>query len=232
MKKLNLKSLLCGFMAGIMAMCAVPTIAKDIQTSINVTYRNIKIYADGNLVNTSNSNEAFIYNGTTYLPVKAVGEAFNKAVNWDGKNSAVYIGTQPSNMSQPTVLLEDLEYFTKTAHFSELSADKDNTGVVHNCGIRFYNGYEDEIQYLLNGRYKTFSGIVGLHYEERDSTRERIVKIYGDDKLLYTSPILTGGKAPAKFNIDVTGVLNLKIEFDNGGAYERGPCIFDAGFYA
>ena len=232
MKKFNVKSGLCGFMAGVTAMCAVPAVAKDIQTTISVAYKNIKIYADGNLVNTSDSNEAFIYNGTTYLPVRAVGEAFNKAVNWDGKNSAVYIGTQPASMEQPTVLLENLDYFTKTANFIELAGDKDNTAAVHSGGIQFYNSYGGEVQYLLNAKYTKFSGIIGIHYDQRDSSRERVVKVYGDNKLLYTSPILTSGAVPTKFNIDVTGVINLKIEFDNGGAYERGPCIFDAGFYA
>lgn len=232
MKKLNLKSLLCGFMAGIMAMCAVPTIAKDIQTSINVTYRNIKIYADGNLVNTSNSNEAFIYNGTTYLPVKAVGEAFNKAVNWDGKNSAVYIGTQPSNMSQPTVLLEDLEYFTKTLRLEDIGESlKDNVGNVHSSGIETWG--EGKVEYLLNGKYRRFSGTIGLPYDRRDDKAETLIKIYGDGKLLYTSPIMKAGVVPAKFDIDISGVLNLKIEKTGGNSYNfRVVNLYDAGFYA
>lgn len=92
MKRFQLKSGFCGFMIGVLTMCCVPTVAKNIETSINVAFRNIKIYADGNLVNTTGNNEAFIYNGTTYLPVRAVGEAFNKAVDWDGSTSSVYIG--------------------------------------------------------------------------------------------------------------------------------------------
>lgn len=229
MKKFNIKSGLCGFMAGILAACAIPAVAKDIQTTIDVAYKNIKIYADGNLVNTNGDNEAFIYNGTTYLPVRAVGEAFNKAVEWDGSTSSVYIGTKPFISTQPTILLEDLDYFTKTAYIGELDSEgwiKDNTGFTHSSGFLTEGG---EIQYLLNGKYKTFTGTVGIPYICRDDNDSSIIKIYGDDKLLYTSPVLKAGVKPANFNINVTGVLNLKIEIDG---YSIFSCIYDAGFYA
>lgn len=36
MKKINIKSGLCGFMAVVTAMCCVPTVAKNIETSINL----------------------------------------------------------------------------------------------------------------------------------------------------------------------------------------------------
>lgn len=35
--------------------------------------------------------EPFAYKGTTYLPVRAVGEALNKKVDWDGKTQTVII---------------------------------------------------------------------------------------------------------------------------------------------
>lgn len=236
MKKFNVKSGLCGFMAGVTAMCAVPAVAKDIQTTISVAYKNIKIYADGNLVNTSDSNEAFIYNGTTYLPVRAVGEAFNKAIDWDGATSSVYIGKKPFTSSQPTVLLEDLDYFTKTAGINGLnSGGKDNVGTTHSTGINFScNGSgTGEAIYLLNGRYSRFIGTAGLCYDARDTNNEFSLKIYGDGKLLYSSPNFTAGIKPESFNIDITGVLELKLEttgcsFGDFGSFH----IYDAGFYA
>lgn len=232
MKKNNIKSGLCGFMAGVTAMCCVPTVAKNIETSINVAFRNIKIYADGNLVNTSDSNEAFIYNGTTYLPVRAVGEAFNKAVDWDGSTSSMYIGTKPFISAQPTVLLEDLDYFTKTAITKELDSNgKDNTGIVHNSGMGIYHG---NVEYLLNGKYKKFKGTVGIAYQDRDNSFENTFKIYGDGKLLYSSPILTAGVKPISFDVDITGVLNLTIESEKFDWNTQMPYvqIYDAGFYA
>ncbi len=203
--------------------------AKSANELIEVTFRDIKIYSDGNLVNTGDS-EAFIYNGTTYLPVRAIGDAFKKAVNWDGASSSIYIGIQPATTGQPTVLLEDLDYFTSDMGLDNSLYDsgKDNVGTVHSSGITLKRGGSTE--YLLNGKYRKFSGTVGLPYSRRDDKGEKIMRVYGDGKLLYTSPIMTAGVQPSPFNIDVTGVLNLKIEFDNSSGYYL--CVYDAGFYA
>ena len=37
--------------------------------------------------------EPFIYDGTTYLPVRAVGEAVGKTVGWDGKTNTVTLSS-------------------------------------------------------------------------------------------------------------------------------------------
>ena len=236
MKKRYFKGILCGLMAGVTTMCTFTVAAQQIQKKIDVSYRNIKIYADGKLVNTNGDNEAFIYNGTTYLPVRAVGEAFNKAVDWDGKTASVYLGTRPTNSSRPTVLLEDLDYFTKSAEISELfDTRKDNLGYVHASGYMLH-GSGGEIEYLLNGKYNRFSGTVGVPYNRRDSDRETGIKIYGDGKLLYSSSLMCGGIKPENFDINVSGVLNLKIEVLRDeiqtGCYYTTVCIYDAGFYA
>lgn len=230
--KVNWKNYVSGVLTGVLAMYTIPTLAQQITKSIEVSYRNIKIYADGNLVNTNGDNEAFIYNGTTYLPVRAVGEAFNKAVNWNGQTNSVYIGTTPTNTSQPTVLLENLDYFTKTLALKDIGEDlKDNVGNLHSSGVIV--GNEGAVEYLLNGKYNKFSGTIGLPYSRRDFNKDTVIKIYGDGKLLYTSPIMKGGVVPNKFNIDVSGVLNLKIEKSGTGIADyRWCCIYDAGFYA
>ena len=50
---------------------------------------------DGQQVSTNRNNEPFIYNGTTYLPIRAVGEAVGKQVSWDGRTNTVYLGDSP-----------------------------------------------------------------------------------------------------------------------------------------
>ena len=65
--------------------------AKVAQTSIPVTYNNIKVIVDGKQLVTE--KEPFIYNGTTYLPVRAVGEAVGKTVGWDGKTNTVTLSS-------------------------------------------------------------------------------------------------------------------------------------------
>ena len=64
--------------------------------SINVTYRDIRLVVDGELVTPRDAQgrvvEPFLFGGTTFLPVRAVSEALGYDVTWVGSTSTVYIG--------------------------------------------------------------------------------------------------------------------------------------------
>ena len=83
----------------IAAFCFQTSAASRTRT-IDVTYSDIKIYVDGELAKlrdvTGATVEPFIYNGTTYLPVRAISEALGQSVSWDGKTNSVFIGEQPA----------------------------------------------------------------------------------------------------------------------------------------
>lgn len=66
--------------------------------NISATFRNIKIVVDGKEVSTS--AEPFVYNGTTYLPIRAVGEAVGKEVTWNAGTNTVYLGEVPASAQQ------------------------------------------------------------------------------------------------------------------------------------
>lgn len=54
-------------------------------------------------------------------------------------------------------------------------------------------------------------------YNNRDDYM--YLKVYGDDRLLYEASV-TGGVFPVDFNIDLTGVLKLRVEWrDSHGEY-------------
>ena len=75
---------------------AVVVFAKSGSETIEVIYDNISIYLDGVKIEPKDANgktvEPFIYNGTTYLPVRAIGEAIGKKVSWDDATKSVYLG--------------------------------------------------------------------------------------------------------------------------------------------
>jgi len=102
-----------GFILGVVVMSlifmtSITTYALVESKVMMASYNNIKIYIDQKLMTPKDVNgnlvEPFIYNGTTYIPVRAVGEAFGKSVSWDGSISSVYIGTQPA------VVYQNIEY--------------------------------------------------------------------------------------------------------------------------
>ena len=70
------KGLVAGVLIGALGVSGMVG-AKSLTETIQVTYSNIKIFMDGEQLDPRDANgtqvEPFIYNGTTYLPVRAVG---------------------------------------------------------------------------------------------------------------------------------------------------------------
>lgn len=60
--------------------------------------------ANGNVVN------PILKDGTTYLPVRAIGEAFNKEVAWDGTTKTVTLTSKAAPVIEATVISKDKVY--------------------------------------------------------------------------------------------------------------------------
>jgi hypothetical protein len=102
MKNQRRKGFAQGALCTIIAVLLIGTaLAASASKDISVTYNNIKLVVDGTAVTpkdaSGNTVEPFIYNGTTYLPVRAVGEALGKDVTWDGDTNTVYLGKAASS---------------------------------------------------------------------------------------------------------------------------------------
>lgn len=74
------------------SMSAVVSAASGTITK-ELTYRDIKITLDGKDITPANA-EPFIIDGTTYLPVRAVGEAMGLNVGWDGNTNTVILSSE------------------------------------------------------------------------------------------------------------------------------------------
>lgn len=218
-----------------MTTAVAPALAASTTKQISAVFSNIKIYVDDVLIQPKdaqgNAIEPFIYNGTTYLPVRAVSEALGQAVTWDGKTSSVYIGQHDSET--PAVMLHQLDYFTQTGTWKGWNSPKDNLGNIYNKGLTG-TGTRD---YILNGKYSRITGKYILLYGYRASSNaEGSLKIYGDDKLLYSYNEMKPGVKPVEFDLDLRGVLTLRIEMDNYcysnvGLYEYAAGVVDVGLY-
>lgn len=173
-------------------------------TGINIYVDDIKLSPkDAN----GNSLEAFVYNGTTYLPVRAVSEAVGKTVQWDSKSGSVYLGRHTGE--NPAVWLKDLDYFSKSrsniynADMKNLETQMDNLGKMHsNC----VGGGEYTYSYKLNGQYSKITGSLFMLYDTRSVEEIGKLKIYGDGELLYEAKVAKGIE-PIEFSVDLTGVL-------------------------
>lgn len=72
-----------------------------------------------------------------------------------------------------------------------------------------------DMTYALDGGYQTFTSMVGLD-DTVAGAGSVIFRVYGDDKVLFESPILRGGDAPIEVKVPLKGVLLLRLEVDYG----------------
>ncbi len=164
---------------------------------IKAVYKNIKVFVDGQEIDTSGA-EPFIYNGTTYLPIRKVGEAFGKAATWNGNTNSVYLGSQPGNEScifdimQPYAMNYCYLYYGNDT-FEAAGAERKNG---------FY--LDDNSSYItfnLDGKYN------GLSFEYVTSIYG--ANVYVDDVLVQE---LKTEDSPQKITIPLNGALQIKIK--------------------
>jgi len=102
----NCKMFIMGIMTALIAVMLITTVfAAYANKSITITYRDIKIIIGGEQIEpkdvTGKTVEPFIYDGTTYLPLRAVSEAVGYDVSWDDKTSTVKLTKKSDNPTTP-----------------------------------------------------------------------------------------------------------------------------------
>ena len=229
------------FLAGMVAMlliCAVsiPALAIRNTTSLNdVLVGGIRIVIDGQELHPTDVNgnpvDPMIYNGTTYLPVRAVASALGKAVAWDGPSYTVYLGNMEGKLEYPTVMLKDMTSIT--VNFSNDNKLTDNYGNTYGSALYPYfyyngnNGSELVYEYLLNMKYSRFKGTLYVP-EGTTSDKTDIFTITADGRQIYASPIMSKTSQPVYVNVDVTGYNDVKLAFSGKNLSLH---LADAGFY-
>lgn len=216
-------------LASLIFSLASPAMAALTSMSIEA-FTGIKVYVNDQLVDPRDANgdpvEVLVYNGTTYLPIRAIGNALGLPVQYDGATQSAYIGKH--NSETPAIYLDEFDYFSGDEPIKTAEVQDDNLKESHSRCITD----DFERTYKLNGQY---SRLTGTLYQEYDRRSEKIygenaaLRIYGDGKLLYSREFKedTTGFEPETVDADLTGVLELKIEFLDGGE-KKGSAFFSS----
>ena len=119
-------------------------------------------------------------------------------------------------IAKEAVHIADLDYFSKKNgaryQWGKISGVQDNEGQTHRGWGMPDCYYDDNIVWLLDCKYTKLEGTLFLYYNDRNTQGQLKLKIYCDNKLVYTSPLLTSGVRPITFSIDVKNVEQLKFE--------------------
>ncbi|RTE11067.1 peptidylprolyl isomerase [Paenibacillus whitsoniae] len=93
----KVKGLIVGLTIGSVLSGTVAFAANS--TQIEVTFRNLTYMFDGvEKAPAPEQGKGFIYEGTTYVPLRFVGDALGKKVSWDDATSTVFIGGNPNQV--------------------------------------------------------------------------------------------------------------------------------------
>ncbi|TVY11709.1 peptidylprolyl isomerase [Paenibacillus cremeus] len=92
----KVKGLVLGLSLGVML---TGSIAYASGTQIEVYFKNLKYMFDGiEKKPTEDQGSGFIYNGTTYVPLRFVSEALGKEVGFDADTDTIWVGKNPTTI--------------------------------------------------------------------------------------------------------------------------------------
>lgn len=217
--KQRISSFFIGVLTTIFCLTMItPVLASFKTTNIEVAYGGIKIFIDDDKITPRDTNGKevvpFIFNGTTYLPVRAICDALDKPVSWDGKTKSIYIGKHSSD--KPICFLSDLDPI-KYNNIRIINIPKDNYGNTYTIGIG-KNSTAPRLTsstYYVNGHYSKLKGNYILDYKYKNTKNEGVLKIFGDNQLLYQSDPVKSGDASIPVSVDISGVLKLKVVIES-----------------
>lgn len=90
-----MRSFISGILIGSICTFALSGMASGVWDKIDVLKNDIKVVVNGKEVIADN----FLYNDTTYLPMRAIGEALGEKVNYDATSNTAYIGERVDNLN-------------------------------------------------------------------------------------------------------------------------------------
>lgn len=228
-----MNKMLKGYLAGLITAVFLVNVlyAANTVTLKNVRLGGITVVVDGQKINPVDAKgktvEALIYNGTTYLPVRAVADAFKKPIYWDGPNYTVYLGENNGTLQYPTDYLKNLVSITHKPNVE--NGVTDNYGNVYNHAFRLQNYDFFVYRYLTDMKYSRFKAtfFVPQGVSRND---EAFLQVIADDKEIYTSPKLNKASRPVDIDVDITGYNDIRVKVTLSDS-RFSSAIGNPGFY-
>ena len=175
------------------------------------------------------------YNGTTYLPVRAIGNLFDVNVDWDGDTYSVLLGKTGE-------VVDFIESFGPSykfnmngifyyGHYKSADAGYHQKATI---GSNEYKGYikmdisdfsEDKVlaSYDLGGKYKTLQFDI-ISY----STKDDSISIVGDNDVVIKKIDMKNGDVLKTVTVDVTDMSQIKFTSNKDTAKSHEVYIVNA----
>ncbi|HIV86216.1 MAG TPA: copper amine oxidase N-terminal domain-containing protein, partial [Candidatus Monoglobus merdigallinarum] len=155
--KERLQGVLAGVLIGVVGVGSIAYAASETKM-IEVLYDNVKVYKDNVLCELKDTNgsviEPFIYNGTTYMPVRGTANLADMQVTWDGNTKSVYLWDEL--VPDGTYLMEVCPPYETSSNYEAYLQSEGKSFTM--SGTKYSNGFklcdcEDYALFNLNSRY-------------------------------------------------------------------------------
>lgn len=196
----------------------------------------ITVKLDGNVLDMKDANgnkvEPIIVDGTTYLPVRAISNAFGKDIDWNDETKTISIGSNSEFTNLISVTNEGKGYTgSKVANESNLTfSNIGDIGVKYQTAIKLsdINSAEKDFKLTLNKNYSTLS--CTLLFVPSEGNDKCIAEIKNNAGISVLSNTIEPNKPVYVENIDITGATELTFEgetevFTEGVLYFLNPVV-------
>ncbi|WP_322904711.1 hypothetical protein [Paenibacillus campi] len=171
------------------------------------------------------------YNGTTYLPVRAVGQLMDIPVNYDSANASISIGNGSttggtgggSSTTTPSSSKQSLSELGSSAMESSALRTKDPAQTVYK-GKDYKEVYRNDqpgsyrdFQVMTDNKYST------LHLEMAVLSGNQKITIYDGDRTVLKTVSLSADAGMTGVDVDVKGVKAVFVESTD---YDPGSVLF------
>lgn len=217
-----MKKFILGFILGSLCFGGLAIQAHEgkwIQISYNI--KDIKI---NNVSQMPKENPPFLYNDTTYVPLRYLTTALNIPISWDPNSNTININTK---YNENTFLIgRDIFYSNyeegnsgnSINQWNKTDALRDLLGATYETGLAFYLSSKfgetrgwSIAEYEINEGFNEFHATLGFTSESKETKEKVNVVIYKDNQEVYKKEIQRTS-VPSKFNIDIKNAKKLKIK--------------------
>lgn len=153
------KGLVTAFLAAVVALSGIGSaVAAQVATTINAYYAPIHYEFDGKYLVPPEQQQGFIYEGSTYVPLRFVAYALDKAVDWEPKTYTVTI-REPSKLEQVSIGEYKMNREVRNPAKEKVEASKLQPTPI--------SVYFEQVIYVFDGEEKEPpEGLPGLIYQD------------------------------------------------------------------
>ena len=165
------------------------------------------------------------YNGTTYLPVRAIANLLSIPVGWDGTTQTVELGDTGDGVDMIDTCLPYYQTNDRYRTFNHVqTSDKNNNqpmgigNISHWVYMRLYGRGPLIASYDLGGRYSTLSF---KYLITVDGSGESALEILGDDGTNLSTIEIVGGQVVHTATITLRNTKDLSFRLSSDNSYRH-----------